>query len=204
MIAHAAKVASAEMRLFDLKDDLLQEIYLKLPEILDKWDKSKGTLDGYIYGYAKNILRTLVRERERFSYFPDGETSEVPDEDEDSISVTQYGIDESIAEDIDINRALDRIKKRLQESNANGFEIAGLANKSKATEKQSHGASEIVTRLDAALSAAPISKAEIARRVGISPQLLNAYIKGKTKNIPIDILDRIWAVLDEMNHENHV
>ncbi len=178
LLRKTAKVACLSARVPEMEDDLVQELYLLWQTILERWDPEKGELSAYVYGYAQNVLHSM--KDDRIEYIGD-DTELAVDELADHDPFLQK------ENEIDIERAKKRVQAKLSDHGLHEVDFKPYRSIEKKSPKSASRSSE----LDEIIKSSGLKKTSIARALRISPQLLNAYIKGHTKEIPQNVVNAI-------------
>lgn len=181
---HAAKVASAFYRTHDYEEDLVQEIFAQMPNITQTWRPEAGSFDAYLYGVAKNLLKGMIRDSALYQLEDDPSALEAF---EDPFHTPE------LEATVDIAKAIEHVEAKLAAANLTVEHIAPEPRRNPTPVKAERAD---CTALRAMISRTGMTKAAVARAIGISPQLLNAYITGRTRKVPRYVIEAVMDLVE--------
>lgn len=187
-ITEIAAIVAASNNQYQLKDDLAQEIWIYIPNIIKKWDPEKGSIEAFICGYAKKIFLVMLRKLTKEVYPKTIENTPI----EGSYEIAFHELQEKITRE----DAVRKIQKKLEKKGLKSIEVPKKTKRPANTnQEENNNFRQLVQKI-------PLPKAQIAKKLGISPQLLNAYLTGKTKKIPINITCGVVSLFEEYEKNN--
>lgn len=182
----------------DMADDLVQELWIGLATLKEKYDPAQGLFKPFLYRHAEYTLKGMLRKVKELHVETLFEYEQGIDSNGGELVLEE--VEDALILEMDKRKALERVREKLKRNGCGQLRVISNYNETKKRKKEaraSRGTYDTADhqRLIDLIKPFKGSKAQFASQLGISAQRLQSYTSREVQVIPEWLLKKAEEVV---------